>query len=103
MHRFLYGPMHLVVHTAGQLGTVLPAIRAAVKEIDPTVPVFRVRTLEDLRAASLRQERLILSLLGGFTAAALALAALGTYGVIPTANARRSVLRLAVSAQPYGD
>ena len=72
MHRFIYGPMHLVVHAPGGTGPLLSGIRAAVKDIDPTVPVFDVRTLDELRATSLEQERLILSLLGYFPGAVLA-------------------------------
>ena len=81
MHRFLYGPMHLVVRSNGHATLSFPVIRSAIKEIDPTVPLFDVRTLAELRAASLAQERFLLSLLGGFTAAALLLGTLGAYGV----------------------
>jgi predicted permease len=102
MYRFIYGPMNLVVRSAGEIDPLLPAIRAAIKEIDPTVPVFRVRTLEQLRATSLEQERLILTLLGGFTGIALLLASLGTYGVIAFTVQQRTQeigIRIAVGAQ----
>jgi predicted permease len=102
MHRFLYGPMHLVVHGKRDTALLLPAIRAAIKEIDPAIPVFNVRTLEELRATSLAQERFILSLLGAFTGVALLLGTLGTYGVIAfTVQQRRQEIgiRIAVGAQ----
>jgi putative ABC transport system permease protein len=110
MYKFLYGPMHLVVRSSGdparpalsRVEGLLPSIRAAIKEIDPTVPVFRVRTLEQLRAASLEQEQFILALLGGFTGVALLLGTLGTYGVIAFTVQQRTQeigIRIAVGAQ----
>lgn len=102
IRRFLYGPMHLVVRGGRNAVPSLPAIRTAIRDIDPSVPVFRVRTLEQLRADSLEQEQLILSLLSGFTGAALLLAALGTYGVMVFNVQRRTSeigIRIAVGAQ----
>jgi predicted permease len=102
MYRFIYGPMHLVIRGTNDPAPLLSSVRAAVKEVDPTVPVFRVRTLEKLRASSLEQERLLVSLLGGFTGIALFLAALGTYGVIAFSVQKRTQeigIRLAIGAQ----
>ena len=102
MHRFIYGPMHLVVRSTGDLAPLIPAVRAAIKSLDPTVPLFQVRTLDDVRADSLEQERLLLTLLGSFTGVALLLAALGTYGVIAFSvqcRAHEFGIRRAVGAQ----
>jgi putative ABC transport system permease protein len=102
MYRFLYGPMHLVVRSSGDPARLLPSIRTAIKEIDPTVPIFRVRTLKQLRTTSLEQEQFILALLGGFTGMALLLGTLGTYGVIAFAVQQRTQeigIRIAIGAQ----
>jgi predicted permease len=102
MYRFLYGPMHLVVRSSGDPARLLPSIRTAIKEIDPTVPIFRVRTLKQLRTTSLEQEQFILALLGGFTGVALLLGTLGTYGVIAFAVQQRTQeigIRIAIGAQ----
>jgi putative ABC transport system permease protein len=102
MHLFLYGPMNLVVHTQPDVANLLPALRQTIEEIDPSVPVFRVHTLEQLRATNLGQERLIFSLLGGFTGIAVLLAALGTYGVVSFTVLQRTReigIRVAIGAQ----
>lgn len=109
MHRFLWGTTRLVVRASDvsaparfQVQNLLPSIRAAIKEIDPSVPVFHVQTLEERRSASLEQPRLILSLLVGFSVASLLLAALGAYGVVEFAMQQRTRefgLRLAVGAK----
>lgn len=103
MHRFIYGPMRLVVRSSSDLAPLVSAIRATVKEIDPAVPLFEIRPLAELHGADLAHERIILGLLAGFAAIALFLATLGTYGVVAFSVQQRTNefgIRIAIGAQP---
>jgi putative ABC transport system permease protein len=74
--------MSLVVRGRGDQAAVVAATRAAVLEIDRTLPLYAVRSVGELIDRSLGQSRLNTTLLGVFAAVALVLAAVGIYGVI---------------------
>jgi predicted permease len=80
--QFPQNPFGLVVRTDAQLEAILPAIRAAVRELDPAQPVPDLRRLEEWIAESTAQPRLTTTLAGAFAVAALLLTAVGIYGVI---------------------
>jgi predicted permease len=74
-------PQRLIVHAAAAPGALEPAIRRALADVDREVTVSRVVSLADQVSANFRTERLLARLTFLYGMLALALAAVGLYGV----------------------
>jgi putative ABC transport system permease protein len=72
----------LVIRIAGDPTALAGAIRGVVKELDCTVPVTSVRTMEKIMGESVASRRTNVLLIGIFAALAVVLAAVGIYGVV---------------------
>lgn len=74
--------MNLLVRFRGDATMGAPAVRAAVHELNPSLPPSQLMTMDDVVAEATAESRFTTALMAGFAAVALLLGALGVHGVL---------------------
>ncbi len=87
----LMDPIQFVVRSSLPSTTLIPAVRRAVRNADPTQPIYNVHTMKEAESESLTFQRISSTVVGFFACAALLMAAVGVYGVTSYSVRQRTV------------
>jgi putative ABC transport system permease protein len=98
-----YWQGYVALRSTVPLGQLLPALRAASRDVDPDLGLNAPRTLDEILDEPLAQPRVDTLLMGGFSVVALLLAAIGLFGVMASLvrdQTRELGIRIALGATP---